>query len=120
MGAYLVLMRLCEGAEHKSEYVCALTMCLTTWSEFHDGLPGCCFSEEFCEASFSRLSHLCRSNPNLTTPNELMNLFSMVQPGRTELKDLPGRTVDPRLNDMVRGNLHRLVDSQQNSITYVP
>ena len=94
-----LLLRLDDWAERRrmTEYVRTLACAVLCWSPWHDALPACCFVEEVNEAALSRLGQLFERHPQAVTTDEAMDLYLLVQPGRSDApRDLPPGNVGER------------------------
>lgn len=54
---------------------------LLLWTQWHDEVPACCFSEELNEAAISRLRKALKQHPQSQSFDEAMDLYMAVRPG---------------------------------------
>ena len=91
-----------------------------TWTRWHDSVPACAYSEEFCEAALSRLGKSCTSNPNMVTVLEMQHLYLLVRRTDTAPKDLPGGQVRGELVGRLQRHLEGFVTHGHAVVGYVP
>jgi hypothetical protein len=69
------VLRSCAIQKAKNnEYYRSLMILLAMWTTWHKELPGCCYSEEVCEAGLSRLSKMLGDLLQWQTLTDAMNL----------------------------------------------
>ena len=86
MLAYLFLKALEGPAARRTQYVRGILLQIVTWTNWHHGLPGACFSEEVNEAALGRLGRALGNNPQWSSVEDANDQYLLVQPGRSEGK----------------------------------
>ena len=92
---------------------------LLTWRAWNNSVPRCAYSEELCEAGFSRLGSACRFHPQLTSLSECTDLYLLSAPS-----DAPGCICDKGLTvslcNVVTHHLASAFVAQTPVVTFVP
>jgi hypothetical protein len=114
-----ILLKLSGEGSHGVEYIRTILCAVMTWTSWHDNLPGCCFSEEICEAALSRLGGLCRKHPHVFSVADTWDLYCQVKPGRSIPKELCGG-VPVQLSTMVISHAREFIQSNRMIVTCVP
>ena len=118
--ATLVLFKLCQGGEHRVQYIRCLLSALCQWSEWHEQLPGCCFSEEDCEAGLARLAHSLNLHPNAMACEEANHHYLLVPPAAAGARSTGNHPLQQRYLDQVRQLVGDACDTRRNLVTFLP
>ena len=106
-----VIQHLTLGGENRVEYVRSLSCTLLQWSQWYSSLPGQAHSEEICEALLSRLVQKLHAFPNCTSLDSACELFLLVRPSSTHLKDLTDGKMQADLLPFIRDNMVAVVNA---------
>ena len=74
----------------RAEYIRSMAIALLSWTTWHSKAPGCCFSEEPCEALLSRMVGRIRHHRQLSTFDDLLHLFVTLPPAASEARPTSG------------------------------
>ena len=104
-----ILVHLCWGADHTTEYVRTLGVSFLFWGRWEQKIPGKCHSEEMGEALLAPLVEKLRLNPNSSSLDDCFDLFLLTPAARTDLKDLHGSHLQKDTIKLVRCSLNTFV-----------
>ena len=102
-------VHLLQDWECRAEYTRTLSVALLQWQPWMSALPGCCFVEESCEALLSRMVGRCRANTNLTSFEDVLQLFVTLPLPGAEPRGTTGCVRQP-LIQLFRSRLQRILD----------
>jgi hypothetical protein len=122
MQATATILYSIAGPSHarRNEHLRGVCLALLLWRDWNDGLFGCAYSEEVCEAGLGRLGAALRSNTQVIEVEQACDLYQLVEPGRKGLKALRSDRPSRELCTRVETNLRTFVLSPMNVVTYVP
>ena len=104
-----ILVHLCWGAKHTTEYVRTLGVSFLFWGRWEQTIPRKCHSEEMGEALLARLVEKLRLNPNSGSLDDCFDLFLLTPAARTDLKDLHGSHLQNDTIKLLWRNLNTFV-----------
>ena len=107
--AFHILVHLCWGAEHTTEYVRTLGVSFLSWGRWEQTTLGKCHSEEMGEASLARLVEELQLNPNSSSLDDCFDPFLLTPAARTDRKGLHGSHLQNGTIKLVRHNLNTFV-----------
>ena len=104
--AFHILVHLCWGAEHTTQYVRTLGVSFLFWGWWEQTVLGKCHFEEMGEA---RLVETLRLNLTSSFLDDCFDLFLLTPPTLTDFKDLHGSHLRNDTIKLVRRNLSTIM-----------
>ena len=77
---FCILMRLSPKDPHKIKYIKTVGVALMQWTSWHSVTPGVVYSEEFCEAFLSKVTHNLRVHSTRTSHEDYFDTFVLTKP----------------------------------------
>ena len=115
------VLRGCDGdAVRKTEYYRSMMLVMASWTAWYKDLPGCCFSEEICEAGLSRLSRLLADHSHRNTLRDANHLYLMVNAARQGRRTTTAQAVSSVFLDEVVQRICHLVREEATPVAYTP